>query len=44
MKILKNHDENGWITAIIEGRWVQAKVYDNPSVYGIDDGRVRQST
>lgn len=40
MKIIKEHDEFGWITAIIEDRWVQAKVYDEPSMYGINDGRV----
>jgi len=40
MRILKEHKENGWITAIICGRWVQAKVYDVPSTYGINDGRV----
>lgn len=40
MQILKPHDQYGWITAIIEGRWVQAKVYDEPSCYGINDGRV----
>lgn len=40
MKILEPHSETGWITAIIEGRWVQAKVYDEPSTYGINDGRV----
>lgn len=40
MQILEAHDQNGWITAIIEGRWVQAKVYDKPSMYGINEGRV----
>jgi hypothetical protein len=40
MKILQAHDQYGWITAIIEGRWVQAKVYDETSCYGINDGRV----
>lgn len=40
MQILEAHDQNGWITAIIEGRWVQAKVYDEPSVFGINEGRV----
>lgn len=40
MKILEPHNTTGWITAIIEGRWVQAKVYDEPSTYGIKDGRV----
>lgn len=40
MQILDPHNEYGWITAIIEGRWVQAKVYDEPSTYGINNGRV----
>lgn len=30
----------GWITAIIENRWCQAKVYDESSSYGINNGRV----
>ncbi len=40
MQIITAHDKTGWITAIIEGRWVQAKVYDEPSCYGINEGRV----
>ena len=40
MKILEPHDKYGWITAIINGRWVQAKVYDLPSTYGINNGRI----
>lgn len=40
MKILQAHDQTGWVTALIEGRWVQAKVYDEPSDYGINGGRV----
>jgi hypothetical protein len=40
MKILEAHDQSGWITAIIEGRWVQAKVYDEPSVFGVNECRV----
>ena len=40
MQILQAHDQYGWITAIIEGRWVQAKVFDEPSHYGINEGRV----
>ena len=40
MKILSPHDETGWVTAIINGRWVQAKVYDEPSRFGINNGRV----
>ena len=30
----------GWITAIIDNRWCQGKVYDEPSTYGINNGRV----
>ncbi len=40
MKIIEPHSKTGWITAEIAGRWVQAKVYDNPSEYGINNGRV----
>ncbi len=40
MIIIKPHDYTGWITAIIQGRWVQAKVYDEPSTFGINNGRV----
>jgi hypothetical protein len=40
MEIISPHDQYGWITAIIEDRWVQAKVYDLPSTYGVNDGRV----
>ena len=40
MKVLDAHSKTGWITAVIEDRWVQAKVYDEPSTYGINDGRV----
>jgi len=40
MKILKEHDEFGWITAVVQGRWVQAKVYNESSSYGIGGGRV----
>jgi 2-keto-4-pentenoate hydratase len=40
MQIIKAHDQNGWITAIIQNRWVQAKVYNDPSTYGINNGRV----
>lgn len=41
MKIIDPHShESGWITAVINGRWVQAKVYDEPSEYGVNGGRV----
>jgi hypothetical protein len=40
MIIIHEHDEHGWITAIIDGRWCQAKVYDEPSTFGINNGRV----
>lgn len=39
MKIIMPNT-NGWITALIEGRWVQAKIYDEPSKYGVNGGRV----
>ncbi len=44
MRILKPHDQSGWITCIIAGRWVQAKVYDEPSSYGVRDCRVSKLT
>lgn len=40
MKILDAHDCYGWIVAVIQGRWVNAKVYDEPSTFGINNGRV----
>lgn len=40
MEILEPHDPYGWVTAIICDRWVQAKVYDVGSVFGINNGRV----
>lgn len=38
MKIIDQHD--AWITAVICGRWVQGKVFMQPSTYGIDNGHV----
>lgn len=38
--ISDTRSENCWITAIIKGRWVQAKVYDEPSTFGVKDCRV----
>ena len=35
MKILEPHSHTGWITCVIDGHWVQAKVYDEPSTYGV---------
>jgi len=29
-----------WIEAVINGRWVMAKVYNEPSTFGINGGRV----
>ena len=41
MKILKNDFKStGWVEAVVEGRWVQAKVFLEPSEYGINGGRV----
>lgn len=41
MKIINPYStRTGWITAIIEGRWVEAKVYSEPSTFGINHGRV----
>lgn len=33
-----------WEEAVIDGHWCQAKVYDTPSVFGIDEGRVSKLT
>lgn len=44
MKILENDKNTGWVTAIIEDRWVMAKVYDEPSDFGINCGRVSKLT
>ena len=40
MKIIEPYDGLGWITAVIEDRWCWAKVYNLPSRYSINDGRV----
>lgn len=40
VEILEPHAWTGWITAVIDGHWFQAKVYDRPSTFGINDGRV----
>ncbi len=41
MNVIKdNRKHSGWIEAVIDGRWVEAKVYDDPSNYGINEGRV----
>lgn len=41
MKILENDvTSSGWITAIIEDRWIHAKVYNEPSKFGVNGGRV----
>lgn len=41
MKILEPRSYAGWITCIIEGHWVQAKVYNEPSCQGVGGyGRV----
>ena len=40
MKILKAHNDRLWVTAVINNRWVQAKVYNEPSTFGINNGRI----
>ena len=40
MEIIEPHSDTGWITAIICGRYVVAKVYNEPSTYGVYNGRV----
>jgi len=39
MEILDQHSVT-WITAVIEDRWVQAKINDKPSLFGVNGGRV----
>lgn len=38
MKILEQRDN--WIEAVIADHWIQAKVFDEPSRYGINGGRI----
>ena len=41
MEILDDIEYSGqWLTAVINGHWVQAKLYKDPSSYGVNDGRV----
>lgn len=41
MKILQPHDQSGWIACVIDGHLVHAKVYDEPSAFGVGGfGRV----
>ncbi len=40
MKIIKPQTRSGWITVEIEGRIVEAKVYNTGSIFGINEGRV----
>ncbi len=41
MKIIDDSRKtSGWITAVVEGHWLQAKVYDLPSCYGVRQCRV----
>lgn len=46
MKIIDDsRHASGWLTAEIQGRYVQAKVYDEPSEYGVGGyGRVSKLT
>lgn len=39
MHVLEGHNDV-WVTAVINGRWVQAKVYMEPSDFGINGGKV----
>ena len=41
MEIIDEADSSGdWVTAVIDGHWVQAKVFGDPSTFGVNDGRV----
>ena len=35
-----NRKDTGWIHGIVHGRSFAAKLYDEPSTYGIDSGRI----
>jgi hypothetical protein len=40
-KILEPHNINtGYVTMIAHGRWIESKVYDDPSDYGVRNCRV----
>lgn len=41
MKIINKHNpKKNWITCEIEGRLVEAKVFDKSSCFGVNNGRV----
>lgn len=41
MKIIRDErDSTNWFEAVVQGRWVIAKIYDEPSTYGVNDCRV----
>lgn len=43
MKLLERYD-SGWTIVHIEGHYVEAKVYDTGSMFGINSGRVSKLT
>lgn len=36
--------DDGWVITVIAGRYVEAKVYDEPSLFGVNNGRVSKLT
>lgn len=38
-KVKDTRKENGWYEAIIDGRWVKGKIFDDTSSYGIPGAR-----
>jgi hypothetical protein len=38
--ITDDRPQTNWITAIVDGRWCQAKLFDEGSIHGINDGRI----
>ena len=41
MKIIEMPEHSGdWLTAVVCGRWVQAKIFNEPSTFGINNGRI----
>jgi len=39
-----NEADENWVTGQVDGHWFQAKVFAEPSEYGINEGRVSKLT
>ena len=40
MRIITPHNQIGWIVAVIDGHWVQAKVHDEKQTFSLRGGRI----